>query len=87
MLRLLQIEIYKIFKRPRTYLAFAVIAVIIFLVQIALKFGGKEYVGILTSGMSGVFEVEPDEVLNGYFICFFIGEVLQPFFVQDKCAL
>ena len=32
MFRLLQIELFKIFKRPRTYISFAVIAVIIFLV-------------------------------------------------------
>jgi ABC-2 type transport system permease protein len=76
MLQLFRIEIYKIFKRPRTYIAFAVIAVIIFLIQIALKFGGQEYVGMLMSGLSGVFEVQPGEVLNGYFICFFILNLL-----------
>jgi ABC-2 type transport system permease protein len=76
MLNLLQIEIYKIFKRPRTYIAFAVITVIIFLIQIALKFGGQEYVGMLMSGLSGAFEVQPGEVLNGYFICFFILNLL-----------
>ena len=76
MFRLLQIEIYKIFRRPRTYIAFIVIAAIIFLIQIALKFGGQEYVGMLMSGLSGAFEVEPDEVLNGYFICFFILNLL-----------
>ena len=76
MLRLLQIEIYKIFKRPRTYIAFAVIAVIIFLIQIGLKFGGQEYVGMLTSGLSGAFEVQPAEILNGYFICFLILNLL-----------
>ena len=76
MLRLLQIEIYKIFKRPRTYIAFAVITVIIFLIQIGLKFGGQEYVGMLTSGLSGAFEVQPTEILNGYFICFLILNLL-----------
>ena len=76
MLRLLQIEIFKIFKRPRTYIAFAVITVIIFLIQIGLKFGGQEYVGMLTSGLSGAFEVQPAEILNGYFICFLILNLL-----------
>jgi ABC-2 type transport system permease protein len=76
MWRLLQIEIYKIFRRPRTYIAFAVITVIIFLIQIGLKFGGQEYVGMLTSGLSGAFEVKPGEVLNGYFICFLILNLL-----------
>jgi ABC-2 type transport system permease protein len=51
MIQLLKIEIFKIFKRPRTYIAFAVIALIIILIQMALKFGGKEYVGLMMSGM------------------------------------
>ena len=76
MLRLLRIEIFKIFKRPRTYIAFAVITVIILLIQIGLKFGGQEYVGMLTSGLSGAFEVQPGEILNGYFICFLILNLL-----------
>lgn len=76
MLKLLQIEIYKIFKRPRTYIAFAVITLIIVLVQIGLKFGGKEYVSMIMSGMSGAFEVPPEDILNGYFICFFCLNLL-----------
>lgn len=77
MLRLLKIEIYKIFKRPRTYIAFAVIALIIFLIQIALKFGGKEYVGLMMSGMGDSFEEIPTRViLNGYLVCFIILNLL-----------
>lgn len=76
MMRLLQIEIYKIFKRQRTYIAFAVIAAIIFLIQIGLKFGGHEYVGMIMGAMNGVFEVPANEMLNGYFVCFFILNLL-----------
>jgi ABC-2 type transport system permease protein len=76
MRRLLQIEIYKIFKRQRTYIAFAVIAAIIFLIQIGLKFGGYEYVGMIMGAMNGVFEVPPGDMLNGYFVCFFILNLL-----------
>jgi ABC-2 type transport system permease protein len=76
MFRLLQIELYKIFKRPRTYIAFAVITLIILLVQIALKFGGKEYVGLMMSGLNESFEVKPDEILNGYLVCFIILNLL-----------
>jgi len=76
MFRLLQIELYKIFKRPRTYIAFAVITVIILLVQIALKFGGKEYVGLMMSGLNESFEVKPEEILNGYLVCFIILNLL-----------
>ncbi|HKC34961.1 MAG TPA: ABC transporter permease subunit [Chitinophagaceae bacterium] len=76
MMRLLQIEIYKIFKRQRTYIAFVVIAAIIFLIQIGLKFGGYEYIGMLMGAMNDTFEVPTGEILNGYFVCFFILNLL-----------
>src|SRR5947207_2675572 len=76
MWQLLKIELYKIFKRPRTYIAFAVIAVIIFLVQIALKFGGKEYVGLMMAGLNETFEVPTKDILNGYLVCYIILNLL-----------
>ena len=76
MLKLLQIELYKIFKRPRTYIAFAVIALIILLIQVALKFGGEEYVGLMMGGLNETFEVPPNEVLNGYLVCYIILNLL-----------
>jgi ABC-2 type transport system permease protein len=76
MLQLLRIELFKIFKRPRTFIAFGVITVIILLVQIAMKFGGGEYVGLVMSGLSGAFEAPVDQILNGYFVCFMILNLL-----------
>ena len=77
MIQLLKIEIFKIFKRPRTYIAFAVIALIIILIQVALKFGGKEYVGLMMSGVGDNFEEIPTEImLNGYLVCFIILNLL-----------
>src|SRR5689334_4209671 len=76
MMQLLQIELYKIFKRPRTFIAFAVIALIIFLIQIALKFGGDEYVMLVMGGLNNTFDVPTSEVLNGYFICYNILNLL-----------
>ncbi len=74
---LLKIEIFKIFKRPRTYIAFSVIALIIILIQIALKFGGEEYVGLMLSGMGDSFEQIPSkDILNGYLVCFVILNLL-----------
>jgi len=70
MWQLFQLEVYKIFRRPRTYIAFAVIAFIILLIQIGLKFGGKEYVNIVMSGLNETFEAPVDQVLNGYFVCY-----------------
>lgn len=76
MFPLLRIELFKIFKRPRTYIAFAVITVIILLIQIALKFGGKEYIGVMMSGLSGAFEVPTHQILNGYLVCYIILNLL-----------
>ena len=76
MLQLLQIELYKIFKRSRTYIAFGVMAVFIILVQVVLIFGGEEYVGLMMSGLSGTFDAPAGQVLNGYFVCFVILNLL-----------
>lgn len=75
-MQLLRIELYKIFKRPRTFIAFGVITAIILLVQIAMKFGGEEYVGLVMSGLSSTFDAPPAQVLNGYFVCFIILNLL-----------
>jgi ABC-2 type transport system permease protein len=76
MVKQLQIELYKIFKRPRTYIAFAVISFIILLIQVALKFGGEEYAGLMMSGLRETFEVPADEILNGYMVCYIILNLL-----------
>lgn len=76
MWQLFQIELYKIFKRPRTYIAFAVIGFIILLVQVALKFGGEDYVGLMMSGVNESFEVPVQQVLNGYLVCYIILKLL-----------
>ena len=76
MFRLLQIELYKIFKRPRTYIAFAVITAIILLIQIALFFGGGEYVGLIMSGLNETFEAPSHEIMNGYLVSYIILNLL-----------
>jgi ABC-2 type transport system permease protein len=76
MVKQLQIEVYKIFKRPRTYISFAVITFIILLIQVALKFGGEEYAGLMMSGLRESFEVPTDEILNGYMVCYIVLNLL-----------
>ncbi|MEO8406376.1 MAG: ABC transporter permease subunit [Chitinophagaceae bacterium] len=75
-MQLLKIELYKIFKRPRTYIAFGVIATIVLLIQVALKFDEEEYVGLMMSGLRDVFDAPPNEILNGYTVCFIILNLL-----------
>ena len=75
-MKLLQIELFKIFRRSRTYIAFAVITLIIILIQVMLKFGGKEYIGLMMSGLNESFEVPTGQILNGYLVCFVILNLL-----------
>ena len=76
---LLKIELFKIFKRPRTYIAFGAIAAIVLLFQVGMKFDGKTYLDLILSNVSDSFEVSDDfksKLLNGYFICFAILNIL-----------
>ncbi len=75
LLPLLRIELYKIFRRPRTYISFGAIAAIVLLVQIALKFDGPAYIDLLLNNIKESFLINADlkhKILNGYLICFII---------------
>jgi ABC-2 type transport system permease protein len=79
MWKLLKLELYKIFKRPRTYIAFGAIAAIVILIQVALKFDGKSYIDLLLSNLEGSFDFTDEfksKLLNGYLICFVILNTL-----------
>ena len=79
MWKLLQIELFKIFRRPRTYIAFGAVAAIVLLFQIGMKFDGKSYLDLILNDVKDTFEVNDDfktRLLNGYFICFAILNVL-----------
>ncbi|MET0300636.1 MAG: ABC transporter permease subunit [Flavitalea sp.] len=72
---LLQIELFKIFKRPRTYISFAAIAAIVLLIQLAFYADGETYVQFMLQNLNGSFEVD-GKILNGYLICFVILQTL-----------
>jgi ABC-2 type transport system permease protein len=79
MWNLLKIELFKIFKRPRTYIAFGAIAAIILLIQIALKYDGKSYVDLLLNNLECSFELSDEfkvKLMNGYLVCFLILNTL-----------
>lgn len=69
------IELFKIFKKPRTYIAFGAIAAIIFLVQLAFFIDGDNYMQFLMGSINNSFEIEGN-ILNGYFIFFIILQTL-----------
>ncbi|MFM2137726.1 MAG: hypothetical protein RJA57_33, partial [Bacteroidota bacterium] len=66
---LLRIELYKIFRRPRTFIAFGAITVIILLVQLALKVNGRDFIELYTDSQSDTFEIPYENMQNGYFVC------------------
>lgn len=68
-LDLLRIELYKVFKRPRTFIAFGAIAVIVVLVQFALKVNGKDFIQLYTDSQADTFDIPYTKILNGYFVC------------------
>jgi ABC-2 type transport system permease protein len=75
MWQLTKIELFKIFKKPRTYIAFAAIAAIIFLVQLAFYLDGEKYMGFVMSSVESSFTLEGN-MMNGYFIFFIILQTL-----------
>jgi ABC-2 type transport system permease protein len=75
MWQLTKIELFKIFKKPRTYIAFAAIAAIIFLVQLAFYLDGEKYMGFVMASVESSFTLEGN-MMNGYFIFFVILQTL-----------
>jgi ABC-2 type transport system permease protein len=73
---LLQIELYKIFKKPRTYIAFGAIAAFILLIQLALLVNGRQYLQFVLGFLDDSFEIPYDKINNGYWICFAVLNLL-----------
>lgn len=72
---LLQVELYKIFRRPRTYIAFVAISSLIGIVQLGLKFDGKEYIDFLLGDLKNNLQFD-GQILNGYFVCYVLLNLL-----------
>ncbi len=75
MLRLLRVELYKIFSKPRSYIGFAAIVAIVLLIEIALKVDGKTYISFILQSLEQSFSVQGN-ILNGYLVCFIILQTL-----------
>src|SRR5882757_2584598 len=76
MWQLLQIELFKIFRKPRTYISFGAIAAMVIIIQIALKFDGISYVEFILGSLKDSLEIPYNAILNGYFVCFVILNLL-----------
>lgn len=76
MWKLFQIEVFKIFRKPRTYLSFAIITGFIFLIQLGLLVNGKEFLSFMLGSVNDMMDVDYKSVLNGYWVCFAILNLL-----------
>ncbi len=76
MWNLLQIELYKITRRSRTYISFAAIAGIVFIFQFAFKADGGSYMNLMLQGAGDTFDLDKTKAINGYFMCYIILNTL-----------
>ena len=76
MWKLLKIELFKIFRRPRTFIAFAAIAAMILVIQLGLKFDGKAYLQLMMASLSDSFYIPYGMIMNGYLVAFVILNLL-----------
>ena len=72
---LIQVELYKIFRRPRTYIAFIAVAGLIGVIQFGLKLDGDAYVGFMMRDITSSLTVE-GKILNGYQVCYIVLQIL-----------
>ncbi len=73
--KLINIELYKIFKKWRTYIGFIAIGVLVPIIQIALKIEGMDYINYLTQSIQQNF-IFIGNLLNGYLIAYMILQSL-----------
>jgi ABC-2 type transport system permease protein len=73
--RIVYIELYKIFRKPRTYIAFAAIAAIVGLVQLGFYADGDNFIQFGMQSLSDSFDIG-GEVLNGYLMAYIILQTM-----------
>lgn len=71
MISLVKIELYKIFKKWRTYIGFIAIGLLVSILHLAMHFEGSNTINSLTQGIQQSF-VFVGNLLNGYFLSYLI---------------
>jgi len=71
MFNLVSIELYKIFKKWRTYIGFIVVAVLIPVIQIAMLMEGQRSINFMTRNLQQSF-LFVGNLLNSYFVSYLI---------------
>lgn len=72
---LLQQELYKIFRRPRTYISFGIIAAVTLIIEAALYADGKTFVDFAMATVTEQFDIQGN-IINGYLVTYIILQSL-----------
>ena len=72
---LLFVELFKILKRPRSYIGIVLITAIVILIEAAMYVDGKNYVNFILTQLETTFSIE-GKVLSGNLVCYIILQTL-----------
>lgn len=72
---IIYIELYKIFRKQRTYIAFGAVAAIVGLIQLGFYADGETYMKFGMQALSDSFDVSGN-ILNGYLMAYIILQTL-----------
>jgi ABC-2 type transport system permease protein len=75
MWNLVSIELFKVFRKPRTFIAFAAITAIVGLIQMGFYVDGESYIKFGMQALSDSFDID-GKVLNGYLLAYIILQTL-----------
>lgn len=73
--RIIWVELLKIAAKPRSYIGFIAIAVIVSLIHLAMYMDGMNYISFITTPVQAAFSLE-GKILNGNLVCFIILQTL-----------
>lgn len=71
MFRITQIELYKIFRRPRSYIGFLAVLIFVIFTLLAIYLEGQETLEFLTQNLEDTFLLQGN-LVNGYLVTFLI---------------
>ena len=71
MINLVKIELYKIVKRPRTYIGFLAIFLIVGSMQLAMYFEGEELISIAIQNLENDFRLE-GKIINANLLTYIL---------------
>ena len=73
--RIVYVELYKVFRKPRTYIAFMAIAAIVGLIQLGFYADGDNYIQFGMQSLSDSFDIGGN-ILNGYLMAYIILQTM-----------